>query len=227
MRLAGFCTIAAIGVALGCSRSNPAPTPLPEITIAADASPNVRCTLEGLQSPSPKRRALAIVQLSALGDTGESVTPYLLQALEDPNHLVRVRVVEVLGTVGDEAAIQPLIAHLKDKSEDRDVRARAAEALGLLEATEAVEPLVVALDDMFWHIRHHAIVALGRIGDRRAEGVLQRAVEYDPDFDNRETAKRALESLRSSESLSLWESRAIRPGEGSLAAAAGGPHHRQ
>lgn len=177
---------------LGCGRAIPQPSPLPEIVAPEDGAAELLSSLEALQSSDPKRRALAVSELASLGEAGESVLSYVLAALEDPNHLVRVRAVQALGTLGDPSSINPLIDRLKDKGEDRDVRARAAEALGKLQAVEAVEPLVVAMDDMFWHIRYHAMVALGRIGDRRAEGVLQRAAEYDPDFQNREVAQKIL-----------------------------------
>lgn len=181
---------------IGCGRTNPVPSPLPEITVPADASGELRQALESLTSNDPKRRALAIVELGELAG-GESTAPFVVKALEDPNHLVRARAAQVLGKIGDTASIALLINRLEDQREDRDVRARAAEALGQLKATEAVEPLVDAMGDMFWHLRHHAIIALGRIGDRRAEGALQRAAEYDPDFQNRQDALQILHDWQS------------------------------
>jgi HEAT repeat protein len=118
-----------------------------------------------------------------------------LEALGDGNHLVRSRAAEALGKVGTDAAVDPLIAIMKQPQEDRDVRARTAEALGRLRAAQAVEPLSLALDDIVWRVRYQAVIALGLIADPAAQTALEDAVRYDPDFRVREAAQSALQQL--------------------------------
>ncbi len=71
-----------------------------------------------------------------------------------------------LGLLGDERAVDPLIAALKD--EDAVVRVAAARALGRIGDERAVDPLIGALQDEDEIVREAAAWALGSIGDEQA-----------------------------------------------------------
>jgi HEAT repeat protein len=168
----------------------PQPVDVPE-----DGSDELRAALTLLNASDPLARARGARLLGECREDPERLGPPLQIALGDPNLLVRARAAESLGQVGDPAAVTPLVKRLEDRSEDREVRTRAAEALGRLGSEEAVEPLLDVLDDPVWHIRYHAIVALGQIGDAAALEGLEEATRYDPDPFNREEAAQALRRL--------------------------------
>lgn len=93
----------------------------------------------------------------------------------------RAQVAELLGRVGDERAVLPLIDALRDPY--YDVRGSAAWSLGVLHDTRAVEPLISALSGEEGQVFEHSIIpasdakenvvmwaaeALGELGDTRA-----------------------------------------------------------
>ncbi len=178
----------------GCGSDDPPPQ-YRTISVPAQASADVCAAIARLNSPEPLTRAHGALLLGEMSQSDDAITMALLEALQDGNHLVRSRAAEALGKVGDNAAIDPLIAILEQPQEDRDVRTRTAEALGRLQATQAVEPLALALDDIVWRVRYQAVIALGRIADPVAATALADAVRYDPDFRVREAAQTALRQL--------------------------------
>jgi len=90
---------------------------------------------------------------------------------------VRRDAAHALGELGDERAVEPLLARLKDSV--WMVRAAAAWALGELGDARAVEPLIVALQDPEGWVRGMAASALGEIGDTRAIEPLLASLEDD------------------------------------------------
>ena len=91
----------------------------------------------------------------------------LIRALNYMKYVyVRKNAVEALGKIGDNRAVEPLIAALNDS--DSDVREYAADALGEIGDKRAVEPLIVALRDSNDNVRNNSVWALGKIGDKRA-----------------------------------------------------------
>ena len=178
----------------GCG-SDVLPPQYDPISIPAGVSADVRAALERLNSPVPQTRAYGAFLLGELSEPEDAITGWLLEALQDGNHLVRSRAAEALGKIGDDAAIDPLIAIMKQPQADRDVRARTAEALGRLRAAQAVEPLATSLHDIVWRVRYQAVIALGLIADPAAKTALADAARYDPDFRVRKAAQSALQQL--------------------------------
>jgi HEAT repeat protein len=91
--------------------------------------------------------------------------PGLVKALgyeKDPR--VPPAAARVLGQVGDPAAVEPLIAIVRDGGRGSPLRRAAATALGQLRDPRAVEPLVAALSDNDQEIRVTAVEALGELG---------------------------------------------------------------
>ena len=92
--------------------------------------------------------------------------PGMLRALSHSSSAVRESAAKMLGNVGDERAVDPLIQTLSD--DIPDVRQAAAEALGRLGDKRAVDPLIEALSDDAPAVRKSAAEALGRLEDKRA-----------------------------------------------------------
>jgi len=129
----------------------------------------------------------------ALVAIGEPAVEPLILVLQDDNENVylQLKVVDVLGELGDERAIQPMIQALK--SGDPELRADLAYSLGMM-GEPAVEPLIQVLGDEDPYVRVRAAEALGRIGDERAIGPLTEAL--DDDFERvRIFAKKGLEKI--------------------------------
>jgi HEAT repeat protein len=104
----------------------------------------------------------------------------------------RYRAAVVLGRIGDERAVSPLVTALADK--EWDVRRGAAQALGRIGDVRAVLPLIAALEDEDWGVRQNAAHALGRIGDTRSVEFLVNVLE-DEDWAVCRSAAHALALL--------------------------------
>ena len=138
-----------------------------------------------------KVRGDAALALITLGN--EQGWNYLITALGDKNNwYIRSITAEVLGEIGDQRAVEPLIAALKDNT--WKVRINAMEALGKIGDQRAVEPLIAALKDT--DVRGIAAGVLGKIGDQRAVEPLK-AVLKDYDKYVRNSALEALEDIDS------------------------------
>jgi len=102
----------------------------------------------------------------ALGKIGTPAVKPLLNAFETDEWQVRGRVAEVLGNIGDERAVEPLIFSLhnkKYKNQNKYVRGRIVEALGKIGDERAVDSLIRSLDDQYIYVRIKAEEALENI----------------------------------------------------------------
>ena len=174
---------------------------------AADAIVGVVVTIEDVTARRDRERELArqlksddeSERLHAARELAESDgAGQLVGALGDRSWRVRRAAVDGLTTERDDAAIDALVAAVRERHRDpavlnaaltalvhterdvvprlvplmddadADVRTYAALALGLLEDARGVARLVAALDDENSNVRFHAIEALGRIGSREA-----------------------------------------------------------
>ncbi|NLF77026.1 MAG: HEAT repeat domain-containing protein [Chloroflexi bacterium] len=79
---------------------------------------------------------------------------------------VRYNAAKALGEIRGANTVEPLIAALRDSSED--VREAATRALGEIGDARAVEPLIAAFKDAGFPAREAAAKALGQLGDARA-----------------------------------------------------------
>ena len=132
-----------------------------------------------------------------LGRLGNAAVEPLIDILRDEDQEVRRKAVVALGIIGDERAIEPLLAAFNDEyaqiritapysfrnmgdaavkplltalqSEEDHICQSAADALGWLGNSCAVEPLIALLRDKDEaSIPYSAVDALGRLGDERA-----------------------------------------------------------
>lgn len=120
-----------------------------------------------------------VYQLEQLRRAGaQKARPRLSQALTDRNSEVRFRAVERLGELKIQAALLPLLEHLR---QDRSplVRLAAAESLGCLRSKKALQGLVSALTDKDELVRGYAAEAIARIGDRTCAPILRRSLRKE------------------------------------------------
>lgn len=107
------------------------------------------------------RNLAAEILIKIGGDAVEG----LIVHIESPDHDVRKFVVDVLGLIGDERAVEPICSALWD--ENSNVCCSAAEALGLIGDPSATEPLIAAAEKIA-DLRPQVAEALGCLRDTRA-----------------------------------------------------------
>ncbi len=139
---------------------------------------------------------------AVLISAGQMAVPGLLDLVKDKNldPYVRTKAIELLGEIGSQSAVGPLIGLLNEPQST--VRAEAARTLGRLKGVEAVPELIKLLQDRHDAVRGEAIQALGLIGDNRALIPLINA-SNDEVFINRAKVMWALGELRDSRSQSV------------------------
>lgn len=99
----------------------------------------------------------------ALGTCGDTAVPLLLSALQSPDVLVRIGVIEALGMIRNPQAFPPLTA-VSHHDRSLEVRWAAVLALGEIGTPGAIPALVPLLRDPNRYIRNGAATALGRLG---------------------------------------------------------------
>ncbi len=133
---------------------------------------------------------------------GETAVPQLLESLVDEAHAnSRAWAAQVLGKIGSQRAVAPLLQRLHDRSEQ--VRMAVAEALGALGDRRATNELVqIALRDPVGTVRAEAARALGQMRD---ESVLETLVTLlaDPDYWTRLRTIEAIELLKPEDPTAL------------------------
>lgn len=124
--------------------------------------------------------------VAILGEIGAHQSVRLLKApAYHGDARVRKETIRSLSKIGGTEAEAILIGLLTTK--DRDVRQQAILSLGLMRSQTALQPLldIVRQRDMFGDLesmRKEALLAIGRIGDRRATPELIRFIEKKPWF---------------------------------------------
>ncbi len=172
-------------------------------------------------------------------NTKDRTVQALLGLLEKGNDVHRCFSAQALGLIGDEYAVEPLIARLRDEDEDvvidavtslgqlknvhavpallksydsdpsGDVKVAAVEALGMIGGMEVIDPLIDvvrgreedsewAMDDEWddwWDAQLKAVEALGRLGDPKAVGALEEALDDEDSQDLSDAGFRALAGM--------------------------------
>jgi len=137
-----------------------------------------------------------------LVEIGKPGIPYLADAVKDTRKNVRWRAVQVLGAIGGDEVVPPLLLALADA--DKDVRRYAVSFLGRWGKDESSVPSAVKqlLYDPEPQVVWHAMAALDELGDssyKTERGLVEALCPYleGPDDDRREHAARALAMIGS------------------------------
>ncbi|MBD3181400.1 hypothetical protein GF312_03850 [Candidatus Poribacteria bacterium] len=140
---------------------------------------------------------------SALVDIGPAAVEPLIDVLKNSrNNNAVENAASILGSIGDDRAVEPLIAALKD--ERKSLRSMAADSLGTLKDRRAVPQLIEALKDEDAVTRANAAASLGTINDKRATKPLMSIVMDKKEREKiRDSAITSLGTLKDTEALGL------------------------
>jgi HEAT repeat protein len=127
--------------------------------------PSVVPLLVGAVKTRPSTPYMQWAVMEALIRIGSASVEALLPLLGDESDPARAAA-QVLGTLRDPHAVEPLLAAMKHQ--DWRVREEVAKALGEIGDGRAAEPLGAALKDGDHMVRLAAVEALGQLGDPRA-----------------------------------------------------------
>ena len=134
-------------------------------------------------------RALdALGKLEATAEIGA-----VAELLRHPDSWVRIGAAHALGEIGDTTAVGSLMETLDDTS--YSVVNAAMVGLGRLRAARAYDRLIEFTGSDNQHIRKHAAMALGELGDPAAKPVLNKLAVWDEDSGVRFMANRAVKAL--------------------------------
>jgi hypothetical protein len=119
------------------------------------------------------------------------------------------KAVLVLGRLGDQRAFEPLAGMIGNGSKTNVFHQRVAIALCQLDRNRAVDPLIKMLQCDYWSARSLAADLLGEIGDPRAldglaflaDGRVERGPFDDPLERDRESARRAIQTIKARHAL--------------------------
>ncbi|MBW1980689.1 MAG: HEAT repeat domain-containing protein [Deltaproteobacteria bacterium] len=142
----------------------------------------------------PQHYDLGHQPLEILRGLGAAGVDSLMDALDDPDPLVRSQAAKALGEIGDPRAVEPLLAALNDQ--EPLIRRQAAEALGKIGDDRAVAPLLAVLQrkDEAAHVRASAAETLGLLRNPIAVEPLLTALR-DQDWNIRSRAAQALGNI--------------------------------
>jgi len=129
--------------------------------------------------------------LEALAFFGSRAVETLIKELKNPNQN-RARIIEILGTIGDQRCYKVLRLVLV-QAKSFYSRVQAAEALAKF-GESAVDPLIGSLSDPDCYVRLRVIDLLVEIGNRSTVVHIQRCC-FDQSRIVRESAKNAVEKL--------------------------------
>ncbi|MBW9259317.1 MAG: HEAT repeat domain-containing protein [Candidatus Thiodiazotropha sp. (ex. Lucinisca nassula)] len=123
--------------------------------------------------------ALRLIAVESLSEyQHDDINSLLLDALYDPEPLVRAKVAESLGMQHDETLLSYLEPVLYDA--DQNVRIAAILAIADLESEQGIYALAPLLSDSHADIRFNAMLAMGEIGGAACVDYLQNH-RYDSD----------------------------------------------
>ena len=123
---------------------------------------NIKSLIESLADEDELVRVQASESLEVIGEPAVEI---LINALDNPDKNIRRYSARVLGEIGDERAIRPLIQNLRD--DNKWVRRETSGALSKM-GDPATAPLIELLEDSDWKVRGGAAWALGRIANPMA-----------------------------------------------------------
>ena len=140
--------------------------------ISPDDEKAVAALCAALSDADDKVRTQAAISLGWMQALG--AVDALVKNLSAKSVFDRRRAIQALGFIGEKKAVPAVMKMLSDP--DPDCRMYAVVALGHLKATEAVERILsIAQDEKAdIDIRCTAILALGDIGDRRAQAAIEK-----------------------------------------------------
>ncbi|GMV43454.1 MAG: hypothetical protein AMXMBFR64_51700 [Myxococcales bacterium] len=115
----------------------------------------------------------------------------VIRMLSDGDWWIRVVAIDLLGRLGDERAVDPLIAAL----DDDEIRWSAVEALSRIGSPRALKPIARLLGDPVASVRLEVVRAIEVYDDPRALPLLMKVIRGDPEIELRERALQAYKAI--------------------------------
>jgi HEAT repeat protein len=100
----------------------------------------------------------------ALWEIGQPSVKELIERLKAPNADIQFWSIQILGEIGDVAAVKPLIQKLDDGEHNEEKKISIIKALGEIEDPFAIDTLIDQLGSSSWFVRRAAGEALWQIG---------------------------------------------------------------
>ena len=157
-------------------------------------NPDVEQYLRDLKSPN------AVIRREAIHRVGElrikEAVPDLINLLKEDSGEITAEIIEALGRIGDSAAVKLLVARLNENN--LLIREKTIEALGKIRDKRAVPPLASILEQKDSRSEGEvltAIWALGNIGDKCAEPILNSLFKGDNNKYVRYNVEQALKKI--------------------------------
>ena len=144
------------------------------------------------------------IYMRKLKKEGKAITPYMLDQIEQESERKRGAMLDALGQIGDksDAVVRQAILMLTDRS--KPVRLEAAKCIAKLSGPATCDDLIARLaarDEKLDGV----CMALGYLGDSKAEEPLTRTLKFAFDSDTRVCAAFALGQLRSKSEVARSE----------------------
>jgi HEAT repeat protein len=157
--------------------------------------PKVEDQVKKLASEDPAERMEGVRGLAEANDP--KATEYLIGAVNDPDHRVRVKAIDSLGQLKATEAVPLLVQQLFLRDTDQSTKARILAALGRIGDPRATQPLLDILSrDVDRPVRGNALYALGEIGDPKAIPTLEKLATDGDDEAIRTLASETARKIR-------------------------------
>lgn len=126
---------------------------------------------------------------NSLYNFGPIIVDELISLLNEDNLNLRLNLIELLGEIGDNKAIESILPFLND--ENIFVRIAAVRSLGGFDDEQIIEPLIANLNDKSYMLRNAIVEVLGSFNNEKAKDALEKCLD-DESYIVRETAKEAI-----------------------------------
>lgn len=146
--------------------------------------------IKSLKDIDPDVRLAASDSLFKMGPI---TVDYLIQALDEDDTNMQLRVIELLGEMGDKRAINPLINFLDEKN-NIFIRIATIKSLGRFDNEKVIDSLLFVLTDKSYMLRIVVVEVLGEVGDVRTKEILKESLN-DESYMVREAAKESIEKI--------------------------------
>jgi len=152
--------------------------------------------LRNFNSDDLPTRLEGVQQLGQSDDEAKAVG-YLLQAANDPDMAIRLKAIDVLGTMRAKDSVGTLVQQLFMRGTETTTKQHILVALGKIGDPRATKPILDFLArDGDRGLRGNAIYALGDIGDQEALGALTHIADNGTDPTLRSLAQTAVHKIK-------------------------------
>lgn len=130
---------------------------------------------------------------NSLYNFGPIIVDELILLLNEDNLNLKLNLIELLGEIGDNRAVEYILPFLNDKN--IFIRIASVRSLGGLDDEQIIEPLIFNLNDKSYMLRNAIVEVLGRFDNEKVNEALEKCLD-DESYIVRETAKEAIVNMK-------------------------------